>query len=176
MVVSGATAGDGPPFEIGAVAWDEDGGQVLLVAQTVNELHAVDPLTGDRELVSGDTRGTGPAFMNLRGVAVDTARRVAYVADVGQNGIVAVDLATGDRTLVTGAGAGSGPAMNNAQSIALSSDLASCYALDWDSDQAFRVDLATGARAVVATKGLSRRTPWGLAVWDAGDRLLVTRY
>jgi DNA-binding beta-propeller fold protein YncE len=175
MLVSGPSLGDGPPFEGGDVAWDPAAGRAVIAASGAQELHAIDPATGDREILSGDARGSGPSFSSLRGIVIDPARDVAYVADVGLDVIFAVELTTGDRTIIAGAGVGAGPGLGNSQSFALGADHDTCYALDWESDRVLRIDLTTGDRLVFASEGLGGRTPYGIALWEGGDLLLVAR-
>ena len=87
-------------------------GRLLVVDRGLSALLAVDPVSGDRTVVSDGAVGAGPAFSDPAGLAVDPAGAVAWVTDIGASTVVEVDLATGDRTVLSGGGAGSGPALD----------------------------------------------------------------
>ncbi|MCL4683726.1 trypsin-like serine protease [Myxococcota bacterium] len=104
----GAGPGSGEPADL---VLAPDGS--LLVSYRVEgslfgSIRRVDPLTGQRETVSGCespactiVRGSGPRFGDPFGVAFDRAGRL-LVADSRLDALLRVDLATGDRTLLSG--------------------------------------------------------------------------
>jgi hypothetical protein len=69
-------------------------------------LIVVDPVTGDRTILSDNTHGTGPTFSG-------TIPSVTFASDgsllVGANGLMRVDPATGNRTIISSPSVGTGP-------------------------------------------------------------------
>ena len=61
----------------------------------------VDPVAGDRTIVSDAATGTGPGLSFPRGVAVEADGNLVVV-DQGLAAVVRVDPVTGDRTIVSG--------------------------------------------------------------------------
>jgi hypothetical protein len=82
---------------------------VIYLMDYAGTIVSVDPVTGDRTLVSGTFRGTGPALVAPVSMTSDAPDSVV-VADrdhvpaspgKGRGALVRVDLATGDRTLLS---------------------------------------------------------------------------
>ncbi|MFN3168946.1 MAG: NHL repeat-containing protein [Phycisphaeraceae bacterium] len=73
-------------------------------------LFRIDPLTGDRAIVSDDNNGTGTSLNFPTGVAFDLGGGI-LVADQAENAIFAVDPISGDRVEVSGPNVGSGPSL-----------------------------------------------------------------
>ncbi len=108
--------GEGPLFGQPFGLTLEDGAKSILVADAA--LHAVirvDLETGNREIVSGPDKGTGPKFANpfaVRlfasvdpeggGAKAQDNRSEIIVSDYGINAVVKVDLASGDRIILSG--------------------------------------------------------------------------
>ena len=67
----------------------------------------VDPVSGDRTIVSGGDTGSGPAFGTTIGISVE-ADGSLVVTDFGE--VLRVDPVSGDRTIVSDSSTGSGPA------------------------------------------------------------------
>ena len=83
--------------------------QFLLVSPgRVSGVVQVDPVTGQRRLVSGinsqakESRGLGPNFANATSLAVDASGRLLIVADVALRAVFRIDPSTGDRTIISG--------------------------------------------------------------------------
>lgn len=95
-VLSDAT-NDGQPLIAARAVVVDASGRIFVADGDVLE---VDPETGDRTLVSGELRGTGPPFVRPVGLA-SPGDGVLYVLDAGDLGtpgwLVAVDPDTGDR-------------------------------------------------------------------------------
>ncbi len=98
----GATTGAGPSFLEPTTV--ELGGSSLFVSESILRLLVeVDPLSGDRTIVSGSnggvTVGAGPDFQEVTAVALDAARGRAFVFDADSNfdTVVIIDLASGQR-------------------------------------------------------------------------------
>ncbi len=90
-------------------------GTILLTDDGLDAIIAIDPLTGNRTIVSDDFTGTGPVFVIPTGIALDQAGNL-YVSDASQ-GLFAVNPATGDRTRISGSFVGSGPKLSTPQGI-----------------------------------------------------------
>lgn len=110
--VSGDGIGTGGDFGVSvqppAIELDPDG-ERLLVARTLllDDIMAVDLVTGDRALLSGPgslgAPGTGTDFVDLTGLALDPAndRLLALGRGIGPPRLFGVDLDTGDRTVLS---------------------------------------------------------------------------
>jgi streptogramin lyase len=68
----------------------------------------VDPISGDRTIISDDSIGGGPGFISPRGIAVETDGTLV-VTDQGLEVVVRVDPVTGDRVIISDTKTGSGP-------------------------------------------------------------------
>lgn len=84
---------------------------IILVNQggfnfTTGFITKVDPVNGNRTLVSGLGVGTGPVFSDLRGGAIAADGRLMVA---GETSIFAVDMTTGARSVISGSGVGTGP-------------------------------------------------------------------
>jgi DNA-binding beta-propeller fold protein YncE len=109
-VLSGPDAGSGPLFDAPMqLAYDPYRDRVFVTNQgNLHAVFSVDPTTGARTLVSGDTVGTGTEMLFPQGVA--SSYWILMVA--AENGLFSVDVATGDRQLLSGASRGSGPPLD----------------------------------------------------------------
>ena len=141
------------------------------------DLHAlirVDPMTGNRSIVSDDLTGTGPVFAEpsdpsvnpnghqlafAHGVVVD-ARGDILVVDEGRWLIWRIDAISGDREILSGCvdfqanldcveTVGSGPWLPGAWGIALEQD-GQILVVDSSIDAVVRIDPTTGDRTVVS--------------------------
>ena len=68
----------------------------------------VDPVSGDRTILSDASIGSGPGFVSPFGIAVE-ADGGLVVRDFGLDAVVRVDPVSGDRTLISDPSIGSGP-------------------------------------------------------------------
>jgi streptogramin lyase len=149
-VLSGCTGvgcvpvGTGAPFTaVAALAIGPAG--AILVADS-QSLVRVDPSTGDRTLVSGSTRGSGPALPTSTGVAVEPSGAVLWAHP---HGILRIDPVTGDRLELSGPGAGAGPAFRAIEGIA-SDATGALLAADSDLGAVVRIDPGSGDRTILA--------------------------
>ena len=125
-VVSDATTGNGPALQFPrgiAVATDGslfvvDGGRTA-----EDRLFRVDPVTGDRTIVSSALVGEGPALEWARDVAIEADGRL-LMGDAGDSAtprvadrIVRVDPGTGDRSDVSSGVIGDGPSLRGPRGI-----------------------------------------------------------
>jgi len=161
----------------------------ILIADIVDVIYAMDPVTGARTVLSDATTGAGPAIDNPKDLAVDAARDRVLVAASG--GLFAVDLATGDRTALTGAG----PSIDSLQDVEIDAANGRAIVLDADGEALVAVDLATGDRTTLSSAAVGTgpmfstsegfvlhggrafvvddRTVWAVDL-AAGDRTIVS--
>jgi len=120
-----------------------------------NDLLLVDPVTGNRTLLSGKGRGAGPQFKYVAD-AFYVAPDMLYVTDSFRPALYRVDIKTGDRTIVSGKEdngqwIGQGPAFKVASMVTVASDGENAYVTDARKDAIFSINLKTGDRRIVAS-------------------------
>ena len=145
----------------------------------------VDPLTGDRTVISDDTHGTGAPLLQPYGMT-RAADGSLLVADEQANSIIRIDPATGNRTILThssyggpGPDVGSGPAFSQPTGVKVEPDGSLIMN---DIEALFRVDPLTGNRTplsgqyldptfnyVPAGGGAAMGNPMAFAVAPSGD-------
>lgn len=91
----------GQPF---GLALMEDEKSILIADAALHAVIRVDLKNGNRAVVSGPDRGSGPHFVNP--FAVRLFESAAIVSDYGLNAVLKVDLTSGDRTVLSGADVG----------------------------------------------------------------------
>ncbi len=72
-------------------------GDIVATDHSLGAVIRIDPLTGDRTILSSNSIGSGPVMTSPRGVAVEAGGSL-LVADYATHSILRVDPATGDRT------------------------------------------------------------------------------
>jgi streptogramin lyase len=150
-----AVVGDGAAFGSPVGVDVEADGNLLVLDVDLAAVFRVDPVTGDRTIVSDANTGSGPAFERLYGgIAVEADGNVVVTAGAGA--VIRVDPVTGDRTIVSDADTGSGPAFGaplgnvaSERSIAVEAD-GNLLVLDAELVAVFRVDPVTGDRTIVS--------------------------
>ena len=161
-VVSDATIGSGPLLNcVSDVAVEPSGKLVVLDwageewrsrADKVMRVVRIDPLTGDRRIVSDGSNGTGPQ-LTASSIAVESTGQL-LVSNLGAWGtdLVRVDPVTGARTVVSAASAASGPTTIIDTRLRLQPGgqvlVAESY---WDRpSRVSRVDPQSGVRTVIS--------------------------
>jgi sugar lactone lactonase YvrE len=147
---------------------DLDSSSVFLVSST----------NGNRSTFSGAGVGTGVAFNNPEGIAVQASGQV-LVADDGVAALFRVDPTTGNRTVLSGTGAGTGQAfvLPFGVTIGLGGQLYVSDAGDAAGDGfLLRVDPVTGARTLISGLGAGSGDAFSniRGVVFAGGQLYVT--
>jgi hypothetical protein len=152
-----ATRGTGPIDHVNSVQLTSTG-EIILVNQAGGLMSGggfitrVDPVTGNRTLISGQGTGSGPVFQSLHGAGLDSDGHL-IVADYSQRAVFEVDLATGARSILSDATHGTGPVFGQVRdlvilpagdivAIAESSTSQFNYSL-------FQIDPTTGNRSVL---------------------------
>jgi hypothetical protein len=177
-VISGGTGGlgTGPALNIPRSVAVEASGDILVGDDNpsgfASRILRIDPATGNRTLLTGAARGSGPAFAPF-GVYVTIAGGVIYAVDpTGE--VMSVDAVTGDRTLVSGATRGTGSMLVDPVSIA-PGPAGAVAVLDQNSaggpgaSSLVQVDLASGDRSVVSSNAQNPSDPAAELVTNVRD-------
>ncbi len=167
--------GSGPGLDLPLEIVVEADGSLVVVDAGLEALVRVDPVSGDRTILSGAGTGSGPRFGIPEGIAVEADGSLA-VADFIPDALVRVDPVSGDRTILSGAGIGSGPGFVAVRGIAVEAD-SSLVVTDLALDAVVRVDPVSGDRTVISDvsigSGPGFDSPVGIAV-EADGSLVVT--
>jgi streptogramin lyase len=173
--------GDGPPFfgPVGLIR--EPSGQLIVSNQEISVLYRVDPVTGDRTILSGPSQGEGPAFLGptkqLAREADGTLLVVVGASSPGGDGaIFRVNPVTGDRSILSSADVGEGPTLGEPEGIVLD-DGGSLFVSDSAQATILQIDPSSGDRTIISGpftgEGEVPNFPAGLT-FDTLVRLLVT--
>ncbi len=108
------SVGNGPGFESPRGIAVEANGSLVVVDSGLAAVLRVDPISGDRVIISDASIGSGPAFDSPLSIAieadgslvVDTGRDPEVVVDIGLDAVLRVDPISGDRVIVSTAGSG----------------------------------------------------------------------
>lgn len=119
-------------------------------------IYAVDPVTGDRSLLSGSSVdgstpvGTGPELA-VRAITMSPDPNIIYATSFNLDAVIAVEIDTGNRTIISADGvAGDGPAFTQPLGIDIADD-GTIFVSDLGTDggAAFMVDPVTGDRTLI---------------------------
>ncbi len=138
----------------------------------------IDPITGDRTVLTGMGVGSGPSLLQVRGVAIDRWGQI-YVTDAEstRRRVVRIDPLSGTRTLVSGIDRGTGPNLAAPFAVAFDSE-GELYLSDISTglDAILHIDIRTGDRTIVSSSAMGTGPVFGnpttLAA-GASDSLLV---
>jgi streptogramin lyase len=149
-------------------------GDILLTDSRRDTVLRVDPVTGDRTLVSGSDRGTGPHFEYPLGMALHPDGRI-FLADQNRRAIVVIDPATGDRTDFAAASVGTGTRLRSPKHLAFHPS--GYFAVgDAGLDAVVRMDLE-GRRTILTPRVVrgspQLKNPIGVAFDAEGFLLLI---
>ena len=122
----------------------EASGDLVVIDAVLGAVLRVDPVTGNRTIVSDAGTGAGPSFGFAVAVAVEASGDL-LVADFGFHAVLRIDPVTGDRTIVSDAGPNLG--FPHDVAVEASGDL---VILDFDLDAIVRVDPVTGDRVLLS--------------------------
>lgn len=145
-----------------SVRYDSVNDRVLLLNGVYQsyapEIMSVDPLSGDRAIVTAEVIGGGEELEDFSDFAVDQVSGEIYLAQYWWNGakknsVIKVNPETGDRTLVSGNGRGLGPVFTRIQTLELVESESIAYVLDQEVDAIFIVDLVSGNRSLLTQPG-----------------------
>jgi DNA-binding beta-propeller fold protein YncE len=139
-----ATSSVGSP----GLALDAANGRVLFTDATSGlerVLSAIDLTTGARSVVSGPTRGSGPALIGASGLLLDVHASPPRALAIAGTSIFAVDLASGNRSVLSAQGMPVGVGMLQG---ALDPQGQRLLVSDW-SHGVIGIDLASGRRELL---------------------------
>ncbi len=123
----------------------------------------VDPMTGDRTIVSASTVGDGPSLIGLRGIAVEDSGQIVAVVDGAPwafSLLVRIDPATGDRQQVADLSIGSSTMIPHPRRIAVDQD-GSLLVTDFGLSAVLRIDPISGDKTyVTSTPGILPEEEW----------------
>lgn len=160
-LLSGLGVGNGPAFGENLAGIDQEADRTILVSTVssgnpgAGAVFRVDPLTGDRTILSDAMHGSGPAFLEagivLHGDSI-------FSATLSPN-IASIDAITGNRTTVSGTSVGIGPALGISFGIAIEQ---SGNLLVTDAfNRIYRVDPITGNRTIMSGSGVGNGPVFG---------------
>lgn len=146
-IVSGSGPTLASPF---SVAIDSDSNLAYVGNSNLSNarLFVVNLSTGNRTLVSDNSKGTGPALRAVTDVIVDkdNNRLIAINGRITDEFIFTVDLATGNRTILSGADVGEGIAFGIPTKLTLDAANNRVLVTDFSAKAVIAVDLTTGNR------------------------------
>jgi hypothetical protein len=157
--------------EVGLAGQTANIGAVLVTDASVAAVLSIDPVSGARTILSGGAVGSGPVFVEPRGMAFDPGDAAAsvparyLVVDEDLDALLAVDPANGARTIVSDATTGTGPALGAPQAVALELDdtgrTGRALVVTEDPAALIAVDLATGNREELSGPNKGDGSPLG---------------
>ncbi|WP_231758839.1 hypothetical protein [Microbulbifer elongatus] len=154
--VSSEFRGEGPPLSgdrvDNALAYDSVNNRLLTFSSSpwsmgAGKLMGVDLESGDRQILSGPERGSGPAFSQLIHLATSASGDI-YVVDQGDTSIKKVDPISGNRTVVASELVGCCEAITSPTGIEVNP--AGTKAVLLDGNRVLTLDLMTGNRALLS--------------------------
>ncbi len=161
-IVSGPSRGDGPSFTgfLKQFALEAEGDLLAVVgSEGQGRVFRVDPVSGDRTIVSGPETGEGPGLMEPQGIVLNSLN-VIFITDIVQAAVIQIDPITGNRTII------SSPFLGNGEVPDIPSGL-TFNTLDQllvaDRTIVYRVDINTGDRTVISAPIIGRGEPFLLA-------------
>ena len=172
----GQNIGTGPDFLFPqGLAVEADGSLVMGATPRYGygAIFRVDPVSGDRMIVSDDTTGSGPGLLHSSDLAVEADSSIV-VLDRIRKAVIQIDPVTGDRMIVSDDTTGSGPVFSSPGGLAVEADGSLVVV---DTDALVRVDPVSGDRMIVSDKttgsGPVFLSPAALAI-EADGSLVVT--
>ena len=171
LMCIGAIIGTGTPLTSPVAVAIESGGDLL--AAQFGQLLRIDRLSGNRTLVSDETRGTGAPLGSAEGLMIGPSGAVFW-SDRSSEAVIRIDPATGDRAIVSGASTGSGPAFQALDGLAIEA-AGTIVVCDSQQGSLLRVQIDTGARSLISGgpigSGVAFQCPSGF-VEDDGSVLV----
>jgi hypothetical protein len=163
---------------VSLVAAELSPGDLIVADLGRDAVFRIDPLTGDRTVLTGLGVGSGPSLLQVRGVAIDRWGQI-YVTDADSTRlrVVRIDPISGSRTLVSGMDRGTGPNLEAPFALAFDSE-GELYLSDISTglDAIFHIDIRTGDRTIVSSSTMGSGPVFGnptTLAFDASDSLLV---
>ncbi len=155
---------------------DKVGTNLYVLDSAYRQLVRIDLGTQTRTVVCGPTTGTGPQFVDPRGVVVTADQSTAYVVDTDASAVLSVNLSNGNRSVLSDDMTGSGPTLRTPRRLII--DGTRLLLIDSGLDALVAIDIASGARSIISddTTGMGppMASPRDLAMDATRSRVLVT--
>lgn len=171
---------DTPMLALTGIELDMSNNEAYVFDSTMLALFRVDLATGEREVLSSPTRGSGPIISTGLNLVVDSTKAKAWVPDGREEALIEIDLATGNRAIVSSDAIGSGPSLGFVRDLAYDDGgnriFTTHYGVSSDDWRILEVDLATGDRTEIATSTTgSGVTMYGslFVEWDAANSRVI---
>lgn len=129
------------------VSIDKENNRAFILDWHLDALVSVDLTTGNRTIVSGDSRGTGPHVGNARSIALDKTNNRAIVISSHRT-LLSVDLISGDRTRIGES------VFNQPEDVIMGTEPNQALVLDVinsGSSRLLEVDLTTGEGTIISS-------------------------
>jgi len=154
-VLSSAGVGNGPDLPRPSwIEFDAARDRILVfgvVSGQGQTLVAIDPVSGDRAIVSHPATANGPAITSPTGTAIDGTNDRLLVSDRVADALIAIDLASGERSIMSGPSRGNGPDLDDPLELTVDPVRGVAFVPRSRPDIALlAVDLASGDRALAA--------------------------
>ncbi len=145
------------------IRYDPSSDRIYVADNGSKSLMMVDPVSGNRSVVSSALIGSGPAFVAVQGLELDVANNRAFISDEEADVIYEVDLLTGERSILSDLN-NSGPVLISPGGMSL--DTANNRLLLADNgngsslaQKLMAVDLTTGDRTTLTAQDTGSGPP-----------------
>lgn len=186
IILSSADVGSGPEFETPRGIAIENDGNILVTDLSnrlilphklvdLNRILRIDPVTGNRSIVSSNNVGAGPFLGHPWAIGIEADGHI-LVGTFSPTALLRIDPTTGDRAVLSSQSAGTGPDFTTPQSIAVEADGNILFVSGWPG-LVYRVDPLTGDRTIASgnTIGTGPRltSSEGIALDSDGEILVA---
>ena len=189
MIVSDDTTGSGPIFTSPrGLAIEADGNLVVTYKSERGPTHEVlmrvDPVSGDRTIISDHTTGSGPVFLSPAVLAIEADSSIVAL-DLHRKAVMRIDPVSGDRMIVSDETTGSGPVFLSPAALAIEADGSLVVADDHHlfyrvASALVRIDPVSGDRTIISndTTGIGPVlfSPTALAIEANGSLVVANDY
>ena len=189
MIVSDDTTGSGPVFSSPrGLAIEADGSLVVTYKSERGPTHEVlmrvDPVSGDRTIISDHTTGSGPNLISSFALAVEADNSIVAL-DRSRKAVMRIDPVSGDRMIVSDDATGSGPVFLSPAALAIEADGSLVVADDHHlfyrvASALVRIDPVSGDRTIISndTTGIGPVlfSPTALAIEADGSLVVANDY
>ncbi|WP_444943227.1 hypothetical protein ACJJIK_15145 [Microbulbifer sp. ZKSA006] len=187
ILVSEKIRGEGPLLSTNTdLVYDEYNERLLLLNDNyaesrysnfeykkIDQIIAIDPQSGNREIISGPNKGEGLIEGYFHDLAVDKRNGDIYVIEPDSQSIVKVDPITGNRSIASGGDIGSGDAFNGVSGIAI--DTLKDRILTVSGNYLTSVDLQSGNRTpIISFSTLDIWYPNHLSINESSTKIYIS--
>lgn len=150
---------------------------------TIQQIMSVDPIGGERRVVTGPYRGSGDPHGSFNGIAVDGRTGDIFVSEANSDSILRIDPNSGDRAVISGSGMGAGPELHGVSGLGVDEKRNQLLVLASIADEGYSllaVDLDTGDRSMIVGQSTGTSEQWAaptyMAVDQASDRVYISDF